>query len=142
MPASRENQNSSAVGSSLLGTPTAAIGFASRSMLPHPEVHSSTVIDPSTAAMANATASTLNSSRAWVRAVAVGAPRIWRGRTSTPTNGTRKPKNSTVLMVCGSSAVPNPTNRSVPAPAITRAVRAAPRGWYSRSGGNSSSATM
>ena len=137
MQTSREYQNSSAVGSAL---PGCAVG-STRTTPVQPVDHSRSVMIASTTATANATVITLNSNRAWVRAVAVAPPRTWRGSTASPTSGTRNPKKSTQLTVCGSRAVPMPTSSRVPVPATTRTVRAAPAGRVARSGGNTISAT-
>ena len=99
---------------------------------------------PSTTATAKPPTSVLNSRRACVRASAPGPRRTRRGSTTSPTAGTRKPKNSTQLVVCGSSAVPSPTSRNVTAPTTASPPRAGRvPGSPSHDGvGNTSSARM
>ena len=141
--ASRENQNSSAIGASRRGR-RARVGSTSVRAGVSPSTSSSTVTIPSTIATANPPTSVLNSRRACVRASGPGPRRTRRGSTTSPTAGTRKPKNNTQLVVCGSSAVPSPTSRNVTVPTTASAPRAgrAP-GSPSHDGlGNSSSARM
>ena len=140
MQASRENQNSSAIGSP--PDPGVRAVGSTRSSPVQPAHHSTPVTTVSTSVTANAPASTLNSSRDWVRTTASWACRMLPGSAVSPASGTRKPKNSTQLVACGSSAMPEPTSSSVPPPTATSAVRASPARSGSPAVGNTVSARM
>ena len=133
---SRANQNSSAVGS----PPSAlwrAVG-SSRVRPGRPSRTSTTVSTASTVAAPTDATSTLVMSRARARASGVGARRTAGAIAPTPSSGTRNPKNTTQLTVCGSSAVPTPAAKST-SPATTGTTRRR-SGLPAISAGTSSSA--
>ena len=102
MQASRENQNSSAVGALSAGPPC-AVG-STRSTPAQPIDHSSSVMAASTTVTANATTSTLSSSRACVRAAAVRPVRIWRGSTTSPDDAGRGTRRTGCSSSCAGAA--------------------------------------